>query len=55
MTALDEDALQPDRVRRIGVLMTLAADDPEGQARVTAFVQGLSSDIRNWPLSDMRT
>ena len=32
---------QPDRVRRIGVLMTLAADDPEGQARVAAFRQGL--------------
>ena len=34
-------AQQPDRVRRIGVLMTLAADDPEGQARVAAFRQGL--------------
>ena len=32
---------QPDHVRRIGVLMTLAADDPEGQARVAAFRQGL--------------
>jgi ABC-type uncharacterized transport system substrate-binding protein len=32
---------QGERVRRIGVLMTLAADDPEGQARLTAFVQGL--------------
>jgi putative ABC transport system substrate-binding protein len=28
-------------MRRIGVLMNLAADDPEGQARLTAFVQGL--------------
>src|SRR5258705_11111027 len=28
-------------MRRIGVLMTLAADDPEGQARLTAFAQGL--------------
>jgi putative ABC transport system substrate-binding protein len=34
-------AQQADRVRRIGVLMNLAADDPEGQRRVTAFVQGL--------------
>ncbi len=25
---------QADRVRRIGVLMHLAADDPEGQARI---------------------
>ena len=30
-----------DRVRRIGVLMNLAADDPEGQARIAAFHQGL--------------
>jgi putative ABC transport system substrate-binding protein len=28
-------------MRRIGVLMTRAADDPEGQARVAAFLQGL--------------
>jgi putative ABC transport system substrate-binding protein len=34
-------AQQPDRARRIGVLMTTAADDPEGQARLAAFVQGL--------------
>jgi putative tryptophan/tyrosine transport system substrate-binding protein len=34
-------AQQGERVRRIGVLMTLAADDPEGQARLRAFVQGL--------------
>ena len=30
-----------DRVRRIGVLMNLAGDDPEGQARVAAFLQSL--------------
>ena len=35
-------AQQPERVRRIGVLMNLAADDPEGQARLAAFGQGLS-------------
>jgi putative tryptophan/tyrosine transport system substrate-binding protein len=34
-------AQQPERVRRIGVLMNLAADDPEGQARIAAFHQGL--------------
>ena len=28
-------------MRRIGVLMNLAADDPEGQARVAAFLAGL--------------
>jgi putative ABC transport system substrate-binding protein len=30
-----------DRMRHIGVLMNLAADDPESQRRVTAFVQAL--------------
>ena len=30
-----------ERVRRVGVLFGLAADDPESQARYTAFVQGL--------------
>jgi hypothetical protein len=34
-------AQQPERMRRIGVLMTTAADDSEGQARMVAFVQGL--------------
>jgi putative tryptophan/tyrosine transport system substrate-binding protein len=34
-------AQQGERMRRIGVLMNLAADDPEGLARVTAFAQGL--------------
>ena len=29
------------QVRRIGVLMNLAANDPEGQARIAAFRQGL--------------
>jgi putative ABC transport system substrate-binding protein len=28
-------------VRRIAVLMTTAVDDPEGQARLAAFLQGL--------------
>jgi putative ABC transport system substrate-binding protein len=30
-------AQQPDRMRRIGVLMTIAADDLEAQARLTTF------------------
>ena len=32
---------QPGRVRRIGVLMNFSADDPEGQARLAVFLQGL--------------
>ena len=32
---------QRERMRRIGVLMALASDDPEGQARLAAFAQGL--------------
>ena len=34
-------AQQGERVRRIGVLMALAADDPDAQIRITAFLQGL--------------
>src|SRR5215468_6931362 len=34
-------AQQPERTRRIGVLMNLAADDPEGQTRNAALLQGL--------------
>jgi putative ABC transport system substrate-binding protein len=34
-------AQQPERMRRIGVLMIQAANDPEGQARFAAFLQGL--------------
>ena len=30
-----------ERMRRIGALNTLAADDVEGQARMGAFLQGL--------------
>src|SRR5215204_933298 len=44
-------AQRPERLRRIGVLMHLAPDDPEGQARHAAFLQGLQqlglSDGRN--------
>jgi putative tryptophan/tyrosine transport system substrate-binding protein len=34
-------AQQPDRLRRIGILMNWAADNPEGQDRLAAFHQGL--------------
>jgi hypothetical protein len=34
-------AQQREKMRRIGVLMNLAADDAEGQARLAAFLQGL--------------
>ena len=34
-------AQQPEQMRRIGVLMNRAADDPEGQAGVAAFQTGL--------------
>src|SRR5262245_33652822 len=34
-------AQQREHARRIGVLMNTAADDPEGQARMAAFHQGL--------------
>ena len=34
-------ARQREPMRRVGVLMNLAADDPEAQARVAAFLQGL--------------
>src|SRR5262245_48928243 len=35
-------AQQPDRMRRIGALMNLAADDAESLARYTAFAQALA-------------
>jgi hypothetical protein len=34
-------AQQPERMRRIGLLMSLAADDKQAQARLAAFLQGL--------------
>src|SRR5512133_3953218 len=34
-------AQQADRMRRIGLLMNRAADNPEGQDRIAAFHQGL--------------
>jgi putative ABC transport system substrate-binding protein len=44
-------AQQPERMRRIGVLMNLAVGDPEGEARSAGFLQALQqlgwSDGRN--------
>ena len=34
-------AQQAERMRRVGVLMSVAAEGPEGQARLTAFLSGL--------------
>ena len=34
-------AQQGERVRRIGVLMGMSADDPVSQSRLAAFAQGL--------------
>ena len=38
---LAASAQQPERMRRVGVLMNTAADDPVGQTRIAAFLQGL--------------
>ena len=44
-------AQQPDRMRRLGMLMNRAADDPRGQVELAAFQQALQqlgwSDGRN--------
>src|SRR5712672_2148198 len=34
-------AQQPERMRRMGVFMNLASDDPDAQARIGALLQGL--------------
>lgn len=39
--SLAVNAQQPERARRIGVLMNRAPESPEGQARLAAFQQGL--------------
>jgi putative ABC transport system substrate-binding protein len=36
-------ARQPDRMRRIGVLMARAESDPKGQRYATAFLRGLAA------------
>jgi putative tryptophan/tyrosine transport system substrate-binding protein len=38
---LTSRAQQSERMRRIGVLLPTSADDPDFQARVGAFLQGL--------------
>jgi putative ABC transport system substrate-binding protein len=38
---LAASAQQDERMRRIGVLMHTTADEPESQARIAAFLQGL--------------
>jgi putative tryptophan/tyrosine transport system substrate-binding protein len=43
-------AQQPAKVRRVGVLMGLAADDPEAQSRLAAFHQGLQQS--GWAIGD---
>jgi putative ABC transport system substrate-binding protein len=43
---LKAHAQQPERVRRIGVLINLTADDPEGRARLAAFREGVEK--RGW-------
>src|SRR5262245_8178959 len=43
-------AQQAGRMRRIGLLIALASDDPQGQARLVAFVQGL----QEWGWTDGR-
>ena len=35
-------AQQPERMRRIGVLMSVAESDPEGKAQLSGFTQGLA-------------
>ena len=52
-------AQQTDRMRRIGLLMNRAADNPEGQDRIAAFHQGLQelgwSVGRNVRIDTVRT
>jgi putative ABC transport system substrate-binding protein len=49
-------AQQPDRIRRIGVLMGVAKEEPEGQARIAALREGLQKlgwiDGRNIRIED---
>jgi putative ABC transport system substrate-binding protein len=37
-------AQQGERVRRIGLLLNIRADDPQSQARLAAFAQGLPNE-----------
>jgi putative ABC transport system substrate-binding protein len=47
-------AQQREQMRRIGVLMSQAAQDPEGQARIMAFAQGLARSSGPSPHSRAR-
>jgi len=38
---LTTHAQQPERMRRIGVLMSFVASDPEAQPRIAAFEKGM--------------
>jgi putative ABC transport system substrate-binding protein len=42
-------AQQPDRMRRIGVLMNTAADDPTGQTRLGVRAGAGASGLDRWP------
>jgi putative tryptophan/tyrosine transport system substrate-binding protein len=53
MWPLAARAEQHDRVRRIGVLMLYAENDPAGQLRATAFRRGLND--RFWHQSHIAT
>ena len=64
MLPLGARAQQPERIRRIGVLMPYAKDNPEGMARLAAFIRELQqlgwTDGRNvkaeyrWDTGDLR-
>jgi putative ABC transport system substrate-binding protein len=41
--SLGARAQQPERIRRIGVLLGQAVDDPQGQARIAALLQALQN------------
>jgi hypothetical protein len=44
-------AQQPERMRRIGVLMKPSADDPDAPTRVAAFAQRTGQNRRERPIS----
>jgi hypothetical protein len=48
-------AQQAERVRRIGVLVYLAAGDAEGQARLAAFTQRPEYPFSHWPVINGKT
>jgi len=46
-------AQQPERMRRIGVLMHTTPDEPESQVRLEAFLQGLQE--AGWAPASIRS